>query len=111
MILTPALKLWFKEKWVYFLAVLPIIAYGLFRMFRKVPSTEVTSTNKASVDLQKKIGDLRTQAAFEIGKAQGREDAVKEEITKITEMPVVTPADQKKQLQELADLVNRTRRS
>lgn len=109
--LTPALKLWFREKWVYLLAILPIVAYGIYKLFQKKPDTHVTPTNKAAVELQKKIGDLRTEAALEIGRAQGKEEAVKEEIVRITEMPVVTPDDKQKQLQDLADLINRTRRN
>ena len=108
--ISPALKLWFKEKWLYLVAILPIVAFGLYRMFRKVPTKEVTSTNKASVELQKKLGEVRTQAALEIGRAQGKEEAVKEEVRRITEAPVSTSEDKKKQLQDLADLVNRTRR-
>jgi hypothetical protein len=108
--ISSSVKLWLKEKWVYFLAILPIVAYGLFRMFQKHPNTKVTSTNKAAVDLQRKLGKIRAEAALYIGKARGKEAAVKEEVKKITEMPVSTSDEQKKQLQDLADLLNRIRR-
>jgi predicted negative regulator of RcsB-dependent stress response len=109
MIITPAVKLWFKEKWVYFLAILPVLAYGLYLMFRKKPTKDITPANTAAIVLQQKIGDLRAKAALEIGRAQGKEAAVKEEVIAITAMPTATQEDRQKQLQDLADLVNRTR--
>lgn len=107
--ISPAIKLWFKEKWYLIVGAAVVGGLMLWFAFRKKEYPKET-IDKAAVVLQKRLADVRVQAALEIGKAQGREAEVKEEVKYITEMPVVTTEDQKKQLQALSDLVNRTRR-
>jgi LPXTG-motif cell wall-anchored protein len=107
--ISPAIKLWFKEKWYLIVGAAVFGGLLLWFAFRKKDIQKET-IDKAAVVLQKRLADVRIQAALEIGKAQGREAEIKQEVTYITNMPVATTEDQKKQLQALSDLVNRTRR-
>lgn len=102
-------KRWLKEHYAYTLALLPIIAYYIYKVFVKRESDALITTPPA-VELQKKIAEVRVEAALEIGKAKGKELAVKEEVKHIMEMPVASKEDKRKQLQDLSDLINRTRR-
>jgi hypothetical protein len=110
MIMKTTLKLWFKEKWIYLLYLVPFVVWGLYLILRKKPVDGSKLVNKSAILLQEKLGEARTQAALEIGRAQGKEAAVKEEVAKISSMPTTTQEEKQKQLQDLADLINRTRR-
>lgn len=101
-------KRWLKEHYAYALALLPIIAYYLYKAFVK---REIDAPiTPPAVELHKKIAEVRVEAALEIGKAKGKELAVKEEVKHIMAMPIASKEDKRKQLQDLSDLINRTRR-
>jgi len=80
-----------------------VILVLYFALTRKKPP--FNPKDKRDEELREKLAEARIQAALEIGKAKGREDQVKAEVEEIT-----TIEDKNKQLQQLADLVQRTRR-
>lgn len=100
------LKLWFKEKW-YYIAIfgIALLAIIFYIVTKKKPSKVVI--DKASEELYKKLSNLRIESALEIGRAQGKEQQVKEEVEAITNLPTTTKEEKLKQLQQLADLLNR----
>jgi hypothetical protein len=103
-------KKWLKEKYLYLLAILPIVLYFFYKLVTRKTVDPIIPSNTPAVNLQKQLSAVRVAAALEIGKAKGKEIAVKEEVQTIISQPVVTTEDKRKQLQDLADLINRTRR-
>lgn len=106
--ISPAVNLWLKEKWYLIVGALIALALLAWCILRK--KEDKVLVDKVGEALQKKLADVRVEAALEIGRAQGREAEVKEEVKQITEMPAETREERLKQLQALSDLVNRTRR-
>lgn len=102
------LLLWIKEKWYYF-AILgaAILVAILYKVLHKTPTPVVL--DKAMEELHNKLANLRIEAALEIGRAQGKESQVIEEVQAISNLPTDSREDRLKQLQQLSDLINRTR--
>ncbi len=99
-----AFRSWLKVNWIKLTSGLVLFGFMLLHAATR-KKDKPASVDKRETEMREKLAEARIDAALEIGKARGREEQVKTEVAKISEI-----TDKKKQLQELADLVNRTRR-
>lgn len=109
-------KKFFKEKWAYIVAFFvflgSVLMWLLLRPAGKEDNQLPAPVQQAKEKLHKDLSKARIDAAVEVAKARGKEEAVKEEIEEIAKIVEKAPEDKKEearkqQLQRLADLSNR----
>jgi hypothetical protein len=102
------LKLFLKKYWILFvsgiLGVLSLLAWLLTRPSKKTKPVKVVVEDKVE-ETHRKIAEVEAETAIEIGRAQGKEEAVKEEVEEIRREP-----SSRKRRERLAALMARSRR-
>ena len=98
------IKLFFKKYWIIIvgglLGVLSFLAWFLFGNKKENPRVVVVKDKRE--ETQRKLAEAEAKAAIEIGRAQGREEAVKQEVESIQREP-----DSRRRRERLAALLAR----
>lgn len=97
-------KLVFKKYWVIIvgglLGFLSLLSWFLFENKKEKPRVVVVKDKKE--ETQRRLAEVEAKAAVEIGRAQGQEESVKQEVEEIQREP-----DSRKRRERLAALLAR----
>ena len=98
------IKLFFKKYWIIvvggLVGILSLIVWFFFANKKDKPRVVVVKDKRE--ETQRRLAEAEAKAAVEIGRAQGREEAVKQEVEEIQREP-----DSRKRRERLAALLAR----